>query len=303
MIKKWHLKAIVQKTISLFPYKHSINYLFQRYVTKGVVLSDKLFLDKLEHLKKHVSIQETYINDDVNMLEIGTGWYPIIPIGMFLMGRKNVSTFDIVKLVTSKRIKDTLVFFVNWHENGKLRDYLPNYNVQALERLRSDVNSTRELNLADYGISYISGNFTDQFRGDEKFNYICSNNTFEHIYENDLNITLSIFYTILEKGGVMSHHIDLSDHFAHLDRTITPYNFLQFSDFQWKLIDNSIQPQNRLRYSDYKSMIENAGFEIVASENISEAKDSLSRVNLNSRFSKYEKEDIAITHSYLTIKK
>ena len=55
MIKNiWILKALIQKTISFLPYNHSVNFLFQKYVTKGVRLTDELFEDKLIHCSNHL---------------------------------------------------------------------------------------------------------------------------------------------------------------------------------------------------------------------------------------------------------
>ncbi|MEP7168031.1 MAG: hypothetical protein ABI855_01545 [Bacteroidota bacterium] len=53
-MKKWILKAIIQKTISFLPFKHRIKFLFQKYVTKGVYLSDVYFEDRLTHAAHHL---------------------------------------------------------------------------------------------------------------------------------------------------------------------------------------------------------------------------------------------------------
>ena len=37
------MKAIVQKTISYLPYSNRINYIFQKYVTKGINRTDNYF--------------------------------------------------------------------------------------------------------------------------------------------------------------------------------------------------------------------------------------------------------------------
>ncbi len=37
------------------PFSHLINYLFQRYVTRGVVLSDQYLKDRLEHTRRHLA--------------------------------------------------------------------------------------------------------------------------------------------------------------------------------------------------------------------------------------------------------
>jgi ubiquinone/menaquinone biosynthesis C-methylase UbiE len=90
---------------------------------------------------------------------------------------------------------------------------------------------------------------------DNSIDLINSNNTFEHIYPEILIPILKDFKRVLNKnGGIMSHFIDMSDHFANFDKSINKFNFLMYSDKQWKWIDNSIQPQNRLRIYDYKKI-------------------------------------------------
>lgn len=96
-MKTWILKAIVQKTISFLPYKHQINYFFQRYVTKGVLLNNSYFTDRLVHANKHLRFFEQYshIATPSTTLELGTGWYPVVPISLFLNGSDTIYTVDI----------------------------------------------------------------------------------------------------------------------------------------------------------------------------------------------------------------
>ena len=84
-MKVWILKAIVQKVISFLPFSHKVNYLFQKFVTRGIRLTDELFIDKLTHFRNHYHYYLKY-RDKIEgkaILEIGTGWYPIIPILFF----------------------------------------------------------------------------------------------------------------------------------------------------------------------------------------------------------------------------
>jgi hypothetical protein len=39
-----------------------------------------------------------------------------------------------------------------------------------------------------------------------------------------------------EAGGYMCHVIDNTDHYAHDDKSINYVNFLQFEDWQWRLL-------------------------------------------------------------------
>ena len=109
-MKKWVLKALVQKAISFLRYKHKINYLFQKYVTKGVQLSEYYFEDRLEHLRQHSSFYSKYKGklNDIKMLELGTGWYPVIPLGFFLSGAQQIYTVDITPLMDKQKVEITL---------------------------------------------------------------------------------------------------------------------------------------------------------------------------------------------------
>ena len=110
MIKNiWIVKALIQKTISFLPYNHSINYLFQKHVTKGVRLTDELFEDKLIHCKNHLQYFSSYATTPAtSSLEIGTGWYPIVPIGLYLFGFENIVSVDISDLLTTEAIHQTI---------------------------------------------------------------------------------------------------------------------------------------------------------------------------------------------------
>jgi ubiquinone/menaquinone biosynthesis C-methylase UbiE len=133
----------------------------------------------------------------------------------------------------------------------------------------------------------------------QEIDLVTSNNTFEHIYEEVLTGILKEFKRIVGPGGVMSHFIDMSDHFAHFDKSITIYNFLKFSDSEWKLIDNSIQPQNRLRINDYRKIYEELGIPITLEKNRESNIRDLESLRLDAKFEKIPIEDLAVSHSYL----
>lgn len=97
----------------------------------------------------------------------------------------------------------------------------------------------------------------------------------------------------------MSHFIDLSDHFAHMDSSINIYNFLRFSKRQWDVIDNSIQPQNRLRWKDYRQIYRNLDIEIREEEYRKGSVELLSAVPLDASYTSYTPAELAISHGYI----
>ena len=100
----------------------------------------------------------------------------------------------------------------------------------------------------------------------------------------------------------MSHFIDMSDHFAHFDQSITIYNYLQYSKRQWERMDNLIQPQNRLRISDYRSLYAELGIPITEELCREGSLKSLSTVNVHREFNGIPIADLAISHCLLVSK-
>ena len=90
----------------------------------------------------------------------------------------------------------------------------------------------------------------------------------------------------------------MTDHFAHFDKSINIYNFLQFSDKQWKWIDNSIQPQSRIRIYDYKHMYSDLSIPI-SDESFREGNiNELKTIPLSDKFANRPLEEIAKTHCH-----
>jgi len=303
-MKKWKQKAIVQKTISYLPFGQNINYFFQKYVTKGENLNDEYFLDRLGHAKEHIHYYQKITGNSFpnSSLEIGTGWYPVVPISLFLIGSETIYSVDIKMLTSKERIVTTLKKFIECYESGKLTDFIE-YIPERFEVIQSILADLEKYDLAQIlqllKINYLIEDARKLSLADNSIDLVNSNNTFEHIYPEILIPILKEFKRIVKKpNGVMSHFIDMSDHFAHFDKSINIYNFLQFSDKQWKWIDNSIQPQSRIRIYDYKKIYEDLNIPIselsLRAGNINDLKS----VTLDSSFSNKSMEEIAVSHCH-----
>lgn len=304
-MKKWILKAIVQKTISYLPLGSQINYLFQKHVTKGVFLSDLYFYDRLGHARDHLRGYSKYTESSSSLfpnfcLELGTGWYPIVPIGFFLAGAEKIYSVDISFLTSKERIKTTIGRFVDAYRKGVLPDYVEAKD-KRLATLLECYENIEKLSLDDIlhklKIEYLITDARKLPLPDNSIDLVNSNNTFEHIYPEILAPILKEFKRVANKEhGVMSHFIDMSDHFAHFDHSITIYNFLQFSNRQWQWIDNSIQPQSRLRIDDYRKLYEQLEIPISEEKNRPGDLNALLTVNLDERFAAKPLETVAISH-------
>ncbi len=303
-MKKWIQKAIVQKTISYLPFSHNINYIFQKYVTKGVNLSDEYFYDRLGHGKEHLDAFKKYSGKAIpaSSLELGSGWYPIVPISFFLVGVPKIYSVDISFLTSKQRLQTTLQRFVACHEAGKLKDYInfipANYAV-ITDLLGNYEQYTLEEVLAKLNITYLIEDARKLSLADNSVELVNSNNTFEHIYPAILIPILKDFKRVVKKeGGVMSHFIDMSDHFAHFDKSINIYNFLQYTDAEWARIDNSIQPQSRHRVYEYKKIYAELQIPITAESNRPGNIDELKTIKLSPQYAGQALSENAISHCH-----
>ncbi|MEZ4918650.1 MAG: class I SAM-dependent methyltransferase [Saprospiraceae bacterium] len=306
MIKVWALKAIVQKTISFFPNREQLNRLFQRYVTKGVYLSDEYFGFKIEHARDHLRFFKEYKGgnfENKTVLELGTGWYPIIPLAFYLNGFDKIISIDISQLMTKESLLDAIRKMSAWKQEGKLAVFLPDMDPERWATLEKMLAQAGDFDLNEMQSMINLETMTLDARNTPfeagSMDFICSNNTFEHIYKPILHDILKEFKRILKKDGIMSHFIDMSDHFAHFDKSITVYNFLRFSERGWDWIDNRIQPQNRMRFYEYKNMYEELGIKILQEEIRPGDLEALRSIKLHPSFKSVPENELAITHGYL----
>ncbi|HMQ90984.1 MAG TPA: class I SAM-dependent methyltransferase, partial [Flavilitoribacter sp.] len=110
---------------------------------------------------------------------------------------------------------------------------------------------------------------------------------------------LAEMWRVLQPGGMMSHFIDMSDHFAHMDPSITIYNYLQYSERAWGIIDNTIQPQNRWRLPQYRTLYR--ALEIpYAEEKLRPGDvDAVRAMKLAPPYDAMPAEEVAISHGYM----
>ena len=118
-MKKWIAKALVQKVLSLLPGAHRWNKWFQKYVTRGYWLTPDLFARKRHHAQEHLDSYKrlrTTSGGSASVpktaLEIGTGWYPVVPLSLIAAGVERVYSVDIVWLCTREQLERTLDLFL-----------------------------------------------------------------------------------------------------------------------------------------------------------------------------------------------
>jgi hypothetical protein len=298
----WMLKAAVQGTLSLLPQPQRWNRLLQRHVTRSLDLQDDRFLAKWSQGERHVEHIQRYSPDragDFVALELGTGWFPIIPIGLALAGASTIHTVDMHDLTDRERTIATLERFATLLESRQIAFANPHAQTRARELLaRARGMNGHEL-LAALGIRAIIGDARSLELPSASVDLICSNNTLEHIPAEVIASMFTEFRRLLGPPGLMSHFIDMADHYALFDREITRYNFLRWPEPAWRLFNNDLHYQNRLRLADFRALHEQRGFEVLEEENRKEPLEVLRSVPLADRFAGYDEEDLAVYDSWM----
>jgi hypothetical protein len=275
-------------------------------VTKGIYLTAEYFEDRLMHASDHIQWFEANVRSvkGAKTFELGCGWYPVVPLSMFLKGAGEIYSIDISRLMNKETLKTTLESIVRYEEEGKLSKYytpLPEKMEVLKNVLKNYDHLSYEEILKTFNFTYLVEDLTELSAISEGYiDLTHSNNTFEHVYPVVLKGILRKFIEIGKIGkGCHSHFVDMSDHFAHFDKTINIYNFLQFSAKRWDKIDNSIQPQNRYRMSDYEKLYQELNIPISHVTKRKGSLEDLAKVDLSEEYNGYEKADLAISHCHI----
>ena len=238
------------------------------------------------------------------ILEIGSGWEPLLPILYALLDVKHVYLTDLRRLMDVDTISAAM--------QGLAKN---------LDRIASELQLTNERVLAVLSQSVIN---LDAFLQGMRFSYLApcdcrklqlppasidvvtSRSVFEHVPPPVIEEIIKESQRVLVPGGLLCHFIDNSDHWAHHDKAISRVNFLQYTDrqFRWTWI-NPLHYQNRLRHSDYLAMLARHGLRILREQRVIEPStlDAVPKIQLAPRFRQFTQEDLATTDSYLLARK
>lgn len=182
--------------------------------------------------------------ENATVLEIGSGWFPVIPISLCKDGAKQVFMTDLNPHMDDVTFKETIRHLVaNFAEYQSLR------GIETPAQLPLKY-------LAPFNVAAVA---------DASLDLVVSRTVLEHIPADGLKQMFSSLHRKMKPGGHMVHLVDHSDHLQHQDRSLSRVNFLTWSSRYHAGINRLIQEgENRLRHHEYKAIFELAGFRVVA---------------------------------------
>lgn len=293
---RWLAKAALQRGLGALPQGEQLNYVFQRRVLRSLPAGDGALRQKFARALQHLGAYEERgpgtPHADATFYEFGAGWDLAIPVAYALLGVGRQVLVDIRPSARVELVNDTIASF------ERLRPELEQQAGSDLRPLGGGVAGIEELE-PRLGIRYLAPcDARDTGLPASSVDFVSSTDTCEHIPGDDLAVIFRECHRLLRPGGAFSCRIDLQDHYAYFDRSLSRYNFLRFSDRTWSLVNSPLHHQNRLRSPDYLQLVRDAGLELVV-ERPSGPSDpgraELRSLPLAERFRGYSEDDLGVT--------
>jgi SAM-dependent methyltransferase len=266
----WKLLYLRSLALSVLPFQRQLRALKRRVsgisgdpVNEPGCISDGLRLVDL--LRPRIA--------GATVLELGSGWQPLIPLLFKGAGAARVIMTDETALMDAE-------YFERARETLARRGHPVDARWQDFEYL------------APCDWSAIP---------DASIDVIWSRAVLEHIPPMVIDRLFAQFRRILRPGGVMAHVIDNSDHWEHKDSSISRANFLKFEDGLWNIINaHRLAYQNRLRHYEYRDIIRGAGFSISHERGLvcDRTKAALADMRLCKRYRNVPIVDLAVVLSW-----
>ncbi len=284
----WRIKGLIQKTLSSVPGGMTVNDWLQQTV------------GGLRHFENNVAAK---VNADwvvlanhlhtlgigiagKSFMEIGTGWYPALPVCWHLAGAAQVMTFDLRRHLNTRLTTRML---------RALESHLPAISAAA----GSDVSARyRALQADRLPIDYRApADATATGLPDNSVDIVFSNSVLEHVPHANIRMMMQEAYRVLRPGGLCMHSVNCADHYAYFDKSITFMNYYQFTDRNWKFWNNALQYQNRMRPQDFIELSEAAGLKTVLAKHKPrpELLAALPSLRIAPEFERYSPEQLACT--------
>jgi predicted SAM-dependent methyltransferase len=252
-------------------------------------------LDNLEMFEKYCGKKLS----DVIFYEFGAGWDLYLPM-IF-------STFGVGKLISTDLNPLSKVDTLN-HALNHVRRLAGKQQIVPENTLiftKSNFHTIlREYFRIDYQapidarhVSYL----------DNSIDFIYTNSVNEHIPKNILIGIVKECHRILKPDGIVSFRLSYADQWSYTDKSISQYNYLRYSEKQWKKYCPPLHYQNRLRHKDYLKLYHDAGFAVVEEQldiPNDETKKMLEHFPIAQEFrEKYTMDELAINGSWMILKK
>lgn len=240
----WRLKVAKQAVLARVPFGHTLRRIKRQFL--GYDPDPENLRDTLSCLTQmQQALQRLNRSfEGATVLEIGSGWFPTIPIMLAVDGARRVIMSDLNPHMDDVTFASTLRF---------LKGLMPTN--QRLNAITS---------LSDLPITYLAP-FDATAVPSGTIDYVISRTVLEHIPPDNLVDLLETLRPKLAPTGLMVHLVDHSDHLEHTDKSLSKINFLTWSKRKHAFVNFlTMEGENRLRHHEYHPIFEGAGYRVVS---------------------------------------
>ncbi len=294
----WRIKGVVQKVLSAAPGGVGANDYLQRTIggLRNFEAQVEVKLSDWSILMSHLG-ELGFPVTGARCLEIGTGWFPTLPVCFSLAGAAGCVTYDL-----SAHLSRRLTFKML----AALGDHLPAIadaasrpvgEVEAAYQRLRDGTTLRGV-LREAGIDYRApADATATGLPPWSVDVVFSNSVLEHVHPAAIAAMMRESSRVLRGGGVAVHSVNCGDHYAYFDPRITQINYLTYPAPAWRFWNNKLMYQNRLRPQDFLDSAEQAGLEVVLTkfQPRTELLGALPEMDIAPEFRHYPAEQLCCT--------
>lgn len=300
---RWVGKALVQQAVGALPRGHRVNALLQRRVTGRLPRQGEVFVahvaEQARHQRVLADLRPALMTSGLRAFEFGAGYDLLGPMVRWSAGVDAQTLVDLRPVLALELVNDTLGKFHSWHAELEAAAELPLRRPSA-----EPVTDLAELE-ERFGIRYEAPrDATATGLPGASFELVTSTWTLEHIPPREIVRILREMRRLLAPEGLVSCLVDLKDHFSYFEPSLSPYNFLRFSDRAFSIVNPKLQWQSRLRAPEYRALAEAAGFEVlleVREPGLPEDLAALRELRIARRFASFSLEELGARTVHLVL--
>jgi hypothetical protein len=292
----WKTKAALFWLFERVPFGYQLHQYIQKRATRKVPKPHSTYPFYNERVERYVAAFERYGADFSNSsyLEFGAGWDLFYPFGLWCFGINDLLVIDLYALARTEYLNHTIAGLRKFPPKGAKR--VP----------RTALSRTMHRDLTQfYGMTYMAPGDARQVRKpDRSIDLVSTTSTLEHIPFDDLETIMLELRRLCRSNAILVMLVDYSDHYSHSDLSITPYNFLRYSEEEWPRFNPAIHYQSRRRHHDYRALFMRCGFQVVEEE--AKRPDDwellMKRQPLDPEFDAMEPSMVAITAGFFVLR-
>jgi len=271
---------------------HDIGREHLESILRVSLYDSRLHMNRARELLELVD-RHNLIRNGNEVLELGTGWIHWESIVVRLFYDVRVTLFDICdsrQLAPLRRLLTEVPLERIGEEWPSKSCYELERGPGELRRAISSVESFDELYRL-LGFQYVvdqSGRL--QVFEDGSFDVVFSVNVLEHVNRDILSEYIQDIYRVMRPGGYSFHKIDLTDHLYVYDRSVSPKNYLTYSDRMWKrYFENGLQYFNRVQRPEWLRLFQEAGLQLMREES---GRVDIGRISVDKRYENLDVKDL-----------